>query len=190
MLHFPPMKKSLLLLALLLTACSSSVAEETSDDLTYEDCRTAGGEVFFHEPHECHLFDDIYYDDKPTAKFVDYGPATGYYASPVGGGPYQAIVLIHGQSGLQKDIWAQARGLAKEGNVVLAVDLYKGEKTTTQEREQEMAAAVREDLDSAFDNIEAAAKWLSLQYNVEKESVRFLGESFGDEWDQRLEQLK
>lgn len=186
------MKKSLLLLALLLAACSSSSIEEeeTPEILTYEECQMAGGQIFNKEPHECHFFDEIFYENKPKAKFVDYGPATGYYASPVGGGPYPAVVLIHGESGLQKDIWAQARGLAKEGSVVLAVDLYEGEKTTTEERAQEMAIAVREDMDRALTNLEAAAKWLSLQYNVDKESIRYLGESFGEEWDKRLALLK
>lgn len=186
------MKKSLLLAALLLTACGSS--ESSDDDYTeietYAECRTAGGEVFFNEPHECRIFGDVYLDDKPTAKFIDYGPATGYYASPVGGGPYPAIVLVHGQMGLRNDIWSQARGLAKEGNVVLAVDLYDGQHPKDEEAAALLEAAVVADLDTAFANIEEAAKWASLQYNVTDDAVRFLGNSFGDAWDQRLKDLE
>lgn len=186
------MKKSLLLVALLLTACGTS---ETSDDeykeiVTYEECRMAGGDIFFNEPHECRIFGDVYFENVPKAKFVDYGPATGYYASPVGGGPYPAVVLIHGQMGLQKDIWAQARGLAQEGSVVLAVDLYEGQKPRNTEIAVALESAVVEDLDTAFANIEEAVKWLSLQYNVEKESVRILGASFGEEWEQRIALLE
>lgn len=185
------MKKSLFLAALLVTACGTSDEPEDYKEIeTYEECRTAGGEVFFKEPHECRIFGDVYLDDKPKAKFIDYGPATGYYASPVGGGPYQAVVLVHGQMGLQSDIWAQARGLAKEGNVVLAVDLYDGQKPRNVEIAAALEAAVTEDLDTAFANIEEAAKWVSLQYNATEEPVRFLGASFGEAWDQRMALLE
>lgn len=185
------MKKSLLFVALLLTACGTSETSDAYKEIeSYEECRMAGGEVFFNEPHECRIFGDVYFENVPKAKFVDYGPATGYYASPVGGGPYPTVVLIHGQMGLQKDVWAQARGLAKEGNVVLAVDLYNEQKPKDTEAAVVLEATVAQDLATAFANIEEAAKWLSLQYNVTEEPARFLGGSFGEEWEQRLTVLE
>ena len=99
-------------------------------------------------------------------------------------------MLVHGQMGLQHDIWAQARGLAKEGKVVLAVDLYDGQKPRDTEEAVALEAAVKADLDTAFANIEEAAKWVSLQYNVTEDPVRFLGSSFGEEWDRRLATLE
>ena len=172
----------------MLTACSFGSSEPEGPVVTtYEECLTAGGEVLFNEPHECRLLGkDPFYENKPLAKFVDYGPTTGYYASPVGGGPYPAIVLIHEKWGLENDIWGKARELAMEGSVVLAVDLFDGQKPKDIDAALALEAAVGEDIDTAFANIEAAVKWLSLQYNVEKEDISIIGGSFGEAWDARM----
>ena len=183
------MKKSLLLITVLLTTCGSTDSD-IPEITTYEECQMAGGSIIYNEPHECDFYGETYYENKPLAKFVDYGPATGYYASPVGGGPYPAIVLIHEKWGLENDIWAKARELAKEKYVVLAVDLYAEQKPKELEEALALETAVSQDLDKAFENIAAAKKWLSLQYNVTKESITYTGGSFGEEWDARMEMME
>ncbi|MAE68781.1 MAG: dienelactone hydrolase family protein [Candidatus Peribacteraceae bacterium] len=178
------MKKLLFLSALLVTACSSD--PELPEVTSYEECVTMEGEIKYKEPHQCTIFGETYYENKPTAKFVDYGPATGYYASPVGGGPYPAIILIHEMQGLDRNTWASARKFAQEGYVVLAVDLYDGKKATDPEEATVLSSSVTDDLDGAFDNVKAAVKWVSLQYNVDDTQLKLAGGSFGDEWDARM----
>jgi len=179
------MKKLLLLAALVLTACGSSDSK-VSDITTYEECIEAKGEIRYNEPHECWIFGDKFYENKPRAKFIDYGPATGYHASPVGGGPYKAVVLVHAKWGLENDVWVEAREFAKEGYVVLAVDLFDGVKPQGIDEAFKEKTKVSEDLDTAFENIAAAAKWLSLQYNTTEDPIAITGGSFGDAWDERI----
>lgn len=180
------MRKIILLTAMLLTACSGGSDDDTPAIVTYEDCQMAGGEMRFNEPHECHIFGDVFYDKTPLAKFVDYGPATGYFASPVGSGSYPAVVLIHERWGLSKHIWSIARMLAEQGYVVLAVDLYDGEVTTDMEEAQELASGVREDLDGTLEHIAGAVHWLSLLHNVDDTRIGALGWDFGEGWAREM----
>src|SRR5918997_353594 len=59
-----------------------------------------------------------------------------------------AVVIIHEWFGLNEHIKNQADILAKEGYVVLAVDLYGGEVATDSNRAMELASSVRNDPDS------------------------------------------
>lgn len=174
------MRKILLFSLLLLTACSNGSDEPRIE--SYQDCVDAGGEVEYKEPHRCTIFGEVHKDPTPVAKFINYGPATGYYASPVGGGPYPAVLLIHEWWGLNKNMWSFARMLAEQGYVVLAVDLYNGESTDDPERARELATAVREDMDGTFEHLKEAVHWLSLQHNVKENDTGVVGWCFGGQW--------
>lgn len=65
---------------------------------------------------------------------IEYFPeAKGYLARPEAPGTYPGVVMIHENRGLRPEIKQAAENLAKEGYVVLAVDLYKGNVLETQE---------------------------------------------------------
>ncbi len=60
-------------------------------------------------------------------KDVEYYPgARGYFARPKAEGNYPGIVMIHENRGLRPEIKDTAETLAKEGYIVLAVDLLGG----------------------------------------------------------------
>ena len=59
--------------------------------------------------------------------------ASALLVTPEGKGPFPAVVVIQEWWGLNDWVKDQARALAKEGYVALAVDLYRGKVATTQE---------------------------------------------------------
>ena len=58
---------------------------------------------------------------------------SGFLVTPDGKGPFPAVIVIQEWWGLNDWVKDQARALAKEGYVALAVDLYRGKVTTKQE---------------------------------------------------------
>jgi carboxymethylenebutenolidase len=56
------------------------------------------------------------------------GTGRGVLLVPDAKGPRPAVIVLHGDFGLTDRIRAHARRLAEKGYVVLAVDLYRGEK--------------------------------------------------------------
>src|SRR5687768_16657353 len=63
-----------------------------------------------------------------------------------------AVVMIHENKGLNDHIKNMANLLAKEGYVVLAVDLFNGEVTTNQKRASELSQSIRDNPDTAINN--------------------------------------
>jgi carboxymethylenebutenolidase len=57
------------------------------------------------------------------------GPIAGYLARPQGPGPFPAVIVIHEWWGLTDWVKENARRLAAQGYVALAVDLYAGKAT-------------------------------------------------------------
>jgi carboxymethylenebutenolidase len=58
---------------------------------------------------------------------------TAFLARPDGKGPFPGVIVIQEWWGLNDWIKDQARALAKEGYVALAVDLYRGKVTAKPE---------------------------------------------------------
>ena len=54
---------------------------------------------------------------------------SGLLVTPEGKGPFPAVIVIHEWWGLDDWVKDQARALAKEGYVALAIDLYRGKVT-------------------------------------------------------------
>ena len=63
--------------------------------------------------------------------------------SAINNNTFPAVVMIHENKGLNDNIKNMANLLAKEGYVVLAVDLFNGEVTTDQKRASELTQAIR-----------------------------------------------
>lgn len=90
---------------------------------------------------------------------VEYFPnSKGYLAMPEKKGDYPGIVMIHENRGLRPEIKETAELLAKEGYVVLAVDLYEGKIAETQEEARAISPTF--DQKTGLDNMQAAAEYL------------------------------
>ena len=90
-----------------------------------------------------------------------------------------AVVMIHENKGLNDNIKNMANLLAKNGYVVLAVDLFKGEVTTDRNRSSELTQEVRDNQDIATANLKSAVKYLASLPNVNAEKIVSLGWCFG-----------
>ena len=97
-----------------------------------------------------------------------------------------AVIIIHEWLGLNEHIKNQADLLAKEGYVVLAVDLYRGEVATDSNRARELASSVRSDPDSAIDNLQSAVNYIKSLEIVDGSRIASLGWCFGGYWSLQL----
>ena len=86
--------------------------------------------------------------------------ASGFLVTPEGKGPFPAVVVVPEWWGLVDWVRDQARALAKEGYVALAVDVYRGKSTSNQEEAHQLMMGtpperVVGDLQAAFAHLEA-----------------------------------
>ena len=89
------------------------------------------------------------------------------------------VVMIHENKGLNENIKNMANLLAKNGYVVLAVDLFKGEVTTDRNRSSELTQQIRDNQNVATSNLKSAVKYLSSLPNVNPEKIVSIGWCFG-----------
>jgi carboxymethylenebutenolidase len=114
-----------------------------------------------------------------------YDDSSGYLVFPTTGTSEQqqqklpAVVMIHEWWGVNDNIKNMANTLAKEGYVVLAADLYKGEVATDPNRAQELLQSVRSNQGEAIANLQSAVKYLSSLPNVNASRIVSLGWCFG-----------
>jgi carboxymethylenebutenolidase len=90
-----------------------------------------------------------------------------------------AVIMIHENKGLNDNIKNMANLLARNGYVVLAVDLFKGEVTTDRNRSSELTQYVRDNQDIATANLKSAVRYVSSLPNVNAEKIVSLGWCFG-----------
>lgn len=118
-------------------------------------------------------------------KTVEYYPhSQGYLVYPVAsnnsvGKKLPAVVMIHEWWGLNKNIKDMADLLAREGFVVLAADLYKGQVANTTQRAMDLVQTVRNNQSSTTNNLQSAVKYLSSLPNVDGSKIVSLGWCFG-----------
>src|SRR5687767_5523146 len=92
---------------------------------------------------------------------------------------FPAVIMIHENKGLNDNIKNMANLLAKEGYVVLAVDLFNGEVTTNQTRASELSQSIRDNPDAAITNLKSAVKYLASLTYVNPDKIASLGWCFG-----------
>jgi carboxymethylenebutenolidase len=115
-----------------------------------------------------------------------YGNSSGYlvyYTSAMSTTTIQeqklpAVVMIHEWWGLNDNIKDMANMLAKEGYVVLAVDLF-GEVATDPDRAMQLSSSVRNNPEEAIANMQAAVNYLGSLENVNSSRIASLGWCFG-----------
>ena len=94
-----------------------------------------------------------------VSKMLDYAPQmSGYLTRPDDKKAYPGVVMIHEWWGLNDNIKQTADQLAKEGYVVLAVDLYDSQVATT--REEAMKYRAEADEQNTTQRLQAAAQYL------------------------------
>ena len=108
---------------------------------------------------------------------IDGQERTGYFAAPLDseGGP--GVVLIQEWWGLNEHIEDVARRIAREGYVVLAPDLYHGQKTTEPDEARKLVMAL--DQEAAIAEIDAASDFLRGQPMVSGDKVGVVGFCMG-----------
>ena len=99
---------------------------------------------------------------------------------------FPAVVMIHENKGLNENIKSMANLLAKEGYVVLAVDLFSGEVTTDQNRASELTQAIRDNPNIAIANLKSAITYLNSLPHVNPDKIASLGWCFGGQQSLQL----
>jgi carboxymethylenebutenolidase len=99
---------------------------------------------------------------------------------------FPAVIMIHENKGLNDNIKNMANLLAKEGYVVLAVDLFNGEVTSNQTRASELSQSIRDNPDVAISNLQGAVKYLTSLPNVNPDRIASLGWCFGGQQSLQL----
>ncbi len=108
---------------------------------------------------------------------IDGAKLSGFLVQPVAPGKYPGIVMIHEWWGLNDQIKSMADITAREGYVVLAVDLFKGNVATTMEGAQ---ANIRNNPNNeTIPKMQAAVKYLRNMTNVNKSKIASLGWCYG-----------
>lgn len=115
------------------------------------------------------------------------GPIKGYLARPKGDGPFPAVVVIHEWWGLSDWIKENARRLAGEGYVALAVDLYGGKATNDPGEAHELMRALNEK-EGVADLKGGVAYLESLPYVRKGEKVGAVGWCMGGGYARKLAQ--
>jgi carboxymethylenebutenolidase len=92
---------------------------------------------------------------------------------------FPGIVMIHEWWGLNENIKNMAETLAKEGYVVLAVDLYDGKVANTTDAAQNLVSKVRDNPSESINNLQHAVRYLASLENVNSSQISSLGWCFG-----------
>jgi carboxymethylenebutenolidase len=117
-----------------------------------------------------------------------YENASGYLVYPVSNLPNNttvateklpAVIMIHENRGLNDNIKDTADILAKQGYVVLAVDLFQGQVTADPNRARELSSAVRNNPGIAIENMKSAVDYLGSLQNVNASRIASIGWCFG-----------
>ena len=102
---------------------------------------------------------------------------TGFLVTPEGKGPHPAVLVIQEWWGMNDWVKDQARALAKEGYVALAVDLYRGKVTDKQEEAHQLMMGTPPD--RAIRDLKAAYAFLQTRSEVNKERIGVIGWCMG-----------
>jgi carboxymethylenebutenolidase len=119
--------------------------------------------------------------DEPKTQMVQFPAGTetisGYLATPEKPGRYPALVVIHEWWGLTDWVKEQARKLADQGYVALAVDLYRGKVTSDPEEAHELMRGLPQD--RAVADLQGAFAYLYGRQDVDRDHIGSIGWCMG-----------
>ena len=98
---------------------------------------------------------------------------SGLLVTPEGKGPFPAVIVIQEWWGLNDWVKDQARALAKEGYVALAVDLYHGKVADKQEDAHQLMSGLSSDV--AVRDLKGAYAFLQSRADVRKGHTGAIG---------------
>ena len=110
--------------------------------------------------------------------------ASGLLVTPEGQGPFPATIVIQEWWGVNDWIKDQARALAREGYVALAVDLYRGKVATKQEEAHQLMMGTPPD--QALRDLQAGFAYLQAHPAVRKDRVGSIGWCMGGRYALQL----
>jgi carboxymethylenebutenolidase len=110
-----------------------------------------------------------------------FDSSSGYlaYPSAATGKRLPAVIMIHENRGLNDYIKTMANTLAREGYVVLAVDLFKGQVAQTSQQAQQLAGSARSNSAATISNLQTAVKYVSSLPFVDGSKIASIGWCFG-----------
>ena len=109
---------------------------------------------------------------------------SGLLVTPAGKGPSPAVLVIQEWWGLDEWVKDQARALAREGYVALAVDLYRGKVTDKQEEAHQFMSGLSSD--QAMGDLKAAFALLAARADVKKDRIGSIGWCMGGRYSLAL----
>jgi carboxymethylenebutenolidase len=109
---------------------------------------------------------------------------SAFLASPAGSGPFPAVVVIQEWWGLNDWVKEQARALAKEGYLALAVDLYRGKVATKQEDAHQLMSGLPPD--RALRDLKAGLAYLKGRKDVKAVKIGAIGWCMGGRYSLAL----
>jgi carboxymethylenebutenolidase len=109
---------------------------------------------------------------------------SGFLATPAGKGPFPAMVVIQEWWGLNDWVKDQARALAQQGYVSLAVDLYRGKVATKQEDAHQFMMGMPDERATA--DLAGAYAFLAARTDVRKDRVGSIGWCMGGKYSLKL----
>jgi carboxymethylenebutenolidase len=126
-----------------------------------------------------------------TKKMVNYfDSSSGYLVYPNMSNSVNkkspAIIMIHENRGLNGYIKDMANTLARQGYVVLAVDLFKGQIATTNDQARLLSTSVRNNPTEAIANLQSAVRYVSSLPFVDPSKIASIGWCFGGGQSLRL----
>ena len=110
-----------------------------------------------------------------------FDSSSGYlvYPSVITGKKLPTVIMIHENRGLNDYIKSMANTLAREGYVVLAVDLFKGQVAQTNQQAQQLTSSVRSNPATTTSNLQAAVNYVSSLPFVDSSKIASIGWCFG-----------
>ena len=109
---------------------------------------------------------------------------SGLLVTTPGKGPSPAVIVIQEWWGLNDWVKEQARALAKEGYVALAVDLYRGRLATKQEDAHQYMMAMPDE--RAMSDLNGAFAYLAGRADVKKDRIGSVGWCMGGKYSLKL----
>lgn len=105
---------------------------------------------------------------------------SGYIALPSTKGRHPALIVIHEWWGLNDWVKEQARNLAEQGYVALAVDLYRGKSTADPNEAHELMRGLPHDRGQR--DLLAAFNYLTSRKDVDAKRIGSIGWCMGGGW--------
>lgn len=136
----------------------------------------------------CVAFALLLHADPARTETVSYKSGnetvSGFLALPESHGKHPGIVVIHEWWGLNDQVKEDARKLAAQGYVALAVDLYRGKVATTPEEAHELMRGVPDD--RGIRDLDAAYAYLAARPDVRANKIASVGWCMGGGWSIKL----